>query len=600
MYRYKRLSKRTKANSMPNVRHTRSGWHLPGYNYCGPFTDINKPLEPTNKVDECCRTHDEDYSSSKTTATADSEFLDCIKRAGGHKLLSNIFRGKQYVDNLTGHASDSVFRRGIMQNGSRKRPGTTPGDIAKHRRIKQWYSEKSAGDGHGSTDNTNDETMDDDDIIEQCDMPGTNAAAPGSGGSGGGGVSGGPNNEGEIDRPFGQMSRRYTAYYKKSYISYVTNGLAGNNGNFGWKQNTPAANTGDARNYNIEWNEGWQIIPWGVVGASISRHEFNILNLKARRWRIKSYDVEMEGMIPFQEVIAGGGQKEAVTTFSNRPNMHVYVDDGHLLPTQKNWTAGDVQHNNFWAKAYGNFTDSKLQSPKFTFWNANSARWLQKNVNLAGSTQPDDIFSLYNTGKTSSLYPGMKFKKTHKCTGGWMGARGCNDYLYHSKNTPNTAEGKQLLSDAQTPYTLASADPGVEQFRNRDTTLDAGINQQLSTWQGEREKNIWTAAYWDTGLPPKQGGPPMILVKMEPYYQPDNNPMNIFAQVHLHYGMEVEIEEMDMIGNSIDPTDYAPLATAQINNENCDHVLGQACFVGPMDNMIDRMKPHGHNTFVWT
>jgi hypothetical protein len=36
--------------------------HLPGYNYCGPFTKLDKTLargdEPVNKLDAGCKSHD--------------------------------------------------------------------------------------------------------------------------------------------------------------------------------------------------------------------------------------------------------------------------------------------------------------------------------------------------------------------------------------------------------------------------------------------------------------------------------------------------------------------------------------------------------------
>jgi len=60
--------------------------HLPGYNYCGPFTDIKENLrnnvKPINRVDEACKTHDMNYhlislgvETTKTIKDADLKLL---------------------------------------------------------------------------------------------------------------------------------------------------------------------------------------------------------------------------------------------------------------------------------------------------------------------------------------------------------------------------------------------------------------------------------------------------------------------------------------------------------------------------------------------
>jgi len=57
--------------------------HLPGYNYCGPFTDIHENLKnhvkPINRVDEACKFHDINYHlcslGMKKIKEADLELL---------------------------------------------------------------------------------------------------------------------------------------------------------------------------------------------------------------------------------------------------------------------------------------------------------------------------------------------------------------------------------------------------------------------------------------------------------------------------------------------------------------------------------------------
>jgi len=45
--------------------------HIPGYNYCGPFTNLDKRLgrgeEPVNKLDAACKEHDIFYHDHKYT-----------------------------------------------------------------------------------------------------------------------------------------------------------------------------------------------------------------------------------------------------------------------------------------------------------------------------------------------------------------------------------------------------------------------------------------------------------------------------------------------------------------------------------------------------
>jgi len=54
--------------------------HLPGYNYCGPFTKLNERLArrdvPVNKLDAGCKKHDifyQDHKDTKERHTTDKE-----------------------------------------------------------------------------------------------------------------------------------------------------------------------------------------------------------------------------------------------------------------------------------------------------------------------------------------------------------------------------------------------------------------------------------------------------------------------------------------------------------------------------------------------
>jgi hypothetical protein len=70
--------------------------HLPGYNYCGPFTKLDKRLargdEPVNRLDAVCKKHDifyRDHKGAKERHIADKE-LEYIADERMHASDSNI------------------------------------------------------------------------------------------------------------------------------------------------------------------------------------------------------------------------------------------------------------------------------------------------------------------------------------------------------------------------------------------------------------------------------------------------------------------------------------------------------------------------------
>jgi hypothetical protein len=69
------------SNVMPEL-------HLPGYNYCGPFTKLDKRLargdEPVNKLDAGCKEHDifyPDHKDTKERHVADKELENIAKES---------------------------------------------------------------------------------------------------------------------------------------------------------------------------------------------------------------------------------------------------------------------------------------------------------------------------------------------------------------------------------------------------------------------------------------------------------------------------------------------------------------------------------------
>lgn len=590
---------------MPPPNKARSGWHLPGYNYCGPFTDItDESIEPIDDIDSCCREHDLNYNNPDiTTEEADQDLINCLPSTSVGLGIKGIFKAKQAVDSLTNHGTDSWFRSGIAQK----------------RKIDQYYrdakrqrtetSARTRGDvtGRRGRSDTDDITEGDTPInmadtgadvdIESNGPPAKRSKRSTNDSSGGGGVSGHGNENGEIERPLGQPAKRHTTTFRKSYIVYITNGLT-DNANFGWEQITPPAQT-DQRTVHILWNEGWQIIPWGVYATAINRHEWNMLNLRSRRWRPLQFDVELEGMIPFQNVLVAAGTRDSVASFSNRPNMHIFVDDGHILPSQEDWGTGQIEHNNYWSCTNFNYTEGKLRSPKFKLFNVRTQDWRMKNGALPDKTKPQYVFSLYNTGKVQSLYAGQKFKKSHTVMNNqWRGCRGQFDIQRYAKPGADS-KNKVAWGNQQPLLNPAECYGGVPKDRDAATAPFLADPPLPAASTEVSEGDPRGAHYSDTYNRLPHRAPPFILVKMESYHDPNNTPLQIYAQAHIHYSCTIEHEDLDAYGNWYDPTDYNEMASSQATYQACDEKLNFACCSGPCDNEIGRIYTENGEAYNW-
>jgi len=272
------------ANSwqMGPIRGGRKGWHVPGYNYLGPFTDLNQPAKPVNRLDEVAQRHDRDYADDRiSTEEADRKFREGASKEGLlGKAASGVFAVKGFIDKHTGYASDAIFRPG-MSNANKKRQ--------QHYRINQHYANKKPRHTDQDYDNVPDEVGDE----EMANIPepgGGGGDAPmdqvdGGGGRGGGGDMGGGGSGENMspDRHMGKLPSRYTKTYEKSFVSYINNGVDA----MTWKQNAGTT----AALPSVEWNEGFQIVPWGLMMSSISPQDYAQLISGAKRWRVKSCGV---------------------------------------------------------------------------------------------------------------------------------------------------------------------------------------------------------------------------------------------------------------------------------------------------------------------
>jgi len=101
--------------------------HLPGYNYCGPGTDLKKRLgdpksAPVNGIDSACKRHDINYVNLRKlkpevskkellqrTQMVDDAFINEVKKADSNFLAKNAIRTafatKKLQENITGNPS---------------------------------------------------------------------------------------------------------------------------------------------------------------------------------------------------------------------------------------------------------------------------------------------------------------------------------------------------------------------------------------------------------------------------------------------------------------------------------------------------------------
>lgn len=340
------------------------------------------------------------------------------------------------------------------------------------------------------------------------------------GGSGGGG--GGYLGDQEVgDRPFGTKARIRSKTYTKSYVVYIRNGQDQLN----WAQN-PGTNI---ESPEFQWNEGWQILGgYGDFMAAMTPGDWFQLNMNASRIRFKSCSVLLEGMIPFQENLDAQGNPTTVATASNRPNIWYYIDDGKTLP--KLAGAVDLAHNAHFQLPYGNFQSCTLLAPTFGFNNVNINNMPYRVTGNPAAGEPQKIYSLMSTGRVKTLNPGQKLRHS------W-------------KNPSKQWSCMRLNTDTQNFYTAnPSATPGAWQHTKADTlTVDcrAGMgsraygNVVLANAPGPTSQN-GLYHYADTGIHLQESGPPYILLKVEPYFDTQNNVANIYMKANIHYSIEVE------------------------------------------------------------
>lgn len=409
-------------------------------------------------------------------------------------------------------------------------------------------------------------------------MDEVDAGAQAGANAGQNGGSGGTNIENELN--FGQKTKPHCKTYKKSFLVNINNG----------KDKLALAWTAGAVGVRslLEWNEGWQMIPWADLRAYLTPTDWYELMALNRKWRIKKCGFKIEGIIPFQ-VDLSGATNSSTATFNNRINLHIYEDDGELLPTLNNAVAGTMTHNAEFQIPWGESDLGQLPSPNFRFWGAvkpDAHRYCCDSG--FANTQPQKYFSLYNTGHVKSCYPGQKFKKewvnpnTH-----WVG-RVPNDLMDTALDT-NT-QSAATIDEVSSAFAAQAYDSGVS---------GTGIRLE-NTPQTAANYLIAKSHYIDNGVPVSFVGPPYVLIRVEPYpnHGAGGGLINIYAQAHLHYEMEIEMFPMEK------PMQYVPLITSPVVAQGSFAAMNQQVIrdtrYGVTDNKVHRVAGTAPGEFNYT
>lgn len=564
---------------MPNVRQARSGWHIGDSNYCGPFTDLSKEREVRNEIDECCRRHDIEYGSNIETKKADQNLIDCLP---DYHPIRGIFKVKQTIDSLTDYKSDELFR----QHMPPKRNAQQAFRINQYYANKKKKAEQPVNDGAGpSHEGENEagallEAMADHNEPEEEPML---QDANGGGGGGGGGLGGGGDGQNIApDKPLGIPSHKSVRTYQRSYTSYVVNGVADQ----AWA-NTPG--TESTAPY-VTWCDGWSIIPWGMYPMCITPNEWYAMGVNCKRFRVLGCKVSVDSVIPFQEALVGGGTtRQAITSFSNRPSILVYKDNGDFLPQLWDTPLTDLLHNWYGTLARGTFSQSVLQRPTFRFSNWDVTRQKHKVRAIPPANQPNAVLSLEANGKVKTLYPGGNFTES------WTNP----NKAWHSFNLPWDRANRIKTADG-----IDVGDYMENKNRALSTSYYGGVGCRGFINNGTETVGVndYVCQYQDTGLEIKHSGPPYILMKMEPYYGTDDTPMSIFAQIHIHYEMTIEHEERDGVGqycSMLDIENGGGTVGTSNYTEFGNQILNMQA-AAPADNKLNRMAGTTAGHFSYT
>lgn len=336
---------------MPNVKQSGGGWTLPGYNFCGPFNDLSKKLDPVNALDQCCLVHDKHYGNPAiSTKDADRIISECAINTNTvtGKLIAGVFAVKNKLDEATNYASDRLFRGNMPKEHNRKRThgpeedhdyigsnkkGGKQGakqrkEAAEQRQFISLEDQRDAGPSgvqeeqvdHSDSASYHDEPMDAD-LDARADAGGAGGGATGGTGGQGGGDPGGRTGHKPVHY------RTETRTFKRTLLHYCKQA---NNFNSELTSTTNVENTPGHATFCI-YNSKWRVIPYQVPYMSLTANGLQWIENNARAIRILGGGCTIHDFVPYSRTIPVTDGEETMS-FSDRPYVMMYQDNDRWLP----------------------------------------------------------------------------------------------------------------------------------------------------------------------------------------------------------------------------------------------------------------------------
>lgn len=515
---------------MPPTGRKRRGWTLT--KHCGPFNDIEEKGD--NEIDNCCRIHDIEYGTDIQTKESDQRLQNCLHKAGGHKIIQGLIKAKQYIDEKTGYASDALFRPGM--SSKRKR------SVAEFKRINEHYRNKKKTNEWDDCTDEDCLQADEHDPEEGTSGGGQDATDSGARtAAGGGGTNPTGGNSAlstEIIPRWTGGSRIVTRTFKRQYIHYVTNGVSA--------LKYQVTGLVDLLDRTVVWNEGWAVIPWGKFRMAITAPDWFWNFLPAKRFRIKGASLKISDAVPLQDQLAAGTYQQTSTPYQLTPALHIYTDTEELLPilsTEPNLP------NNLGTSPICPYSKSVLLPQDFVFCQTDPGQWKLKTHAEPAATEPERVLSLYNSASgIEELRTGQTWQKSWKNRdSNWQGVSIDNDYILPWCGGAMNRMS-QVTGQAGAHYEGSIAQEGLLPLSNSFAGIAGSGLQSQGTLTNDPLLSGGSATilrmnnYADTFRPGPSEGPPYILIKAEPIYGSNDNPLPIYFKIRCEYSVTVELD----------------------------------------------------------
>lgn len=344
-------------------------FHVPGYRYCGPGTNIeesDRAGRPVNELDAICRTHDLDLqeTSKLSQKEADQKFIESAPKTGfiGNVLSSLLSAKSLFIEAEPGlekylpgtkeeakkleqpqarvekenlHKFQPKFsstpKRQKLQRPQQTLTRTSPflNKLALH---PSTAKDSGFGSQSKSTTNTNKRKGSYTDqfnkkLKETKEETNQNMSQPIGTGENQINVHshGGPTGEPEGTTVHQNVTKQILMKYSRTLRHYIQ---------------LPT----DVDN---KTKQGWSDIPYQHICASMKPSDWQGLNTFARRWTPIKCGFVLHHIIPIENTISStGGAIAPKVLYQTQPYLETFIDEDMILPIQKIYTLDKLPNTN--------------------------------------------------------------------------------------------------------------------------------------------------------------------------------------------------------------------------------------------------------------